>query len=211
MGSRDPRVDAYIANSADFARPVLTYLRELIHETCPDVEETLKWRMPSFMYRGILCGFAAFREHCTFGFWKGSLIVADRRKSLDAMGSFGRITKRTDLPSKAVLRGYIKQAMALNEDGIRAPAKRPTGPRPPLRTPFDLAAALKTNGAARAAYDGFSPSRKREYVEWITEAKTPATRARRVATALEWLGEGKSRNWKYVKSVETARSRSRRS
>jgi uncharacterized protein YdeI (YjbR/CyaY-like superfamily) len=195
MGARDPRVDAYIAESADFAKPILAYVRELVHATCPQTEETLKWGMPTFMHHGMLCGVAAFKQHCTFGFWKHGLVVGAGRYE-DAMGQFGRITKVADLPPKKELVGYIKKAMQLNEDGIRTPrsAKR----KPPPRTPADLAAALKKNRKALATYETFSPTAKRDYVEWITEAKTDATRLRRLATAVEWMAKGKQRNWKYM-------------
>lgn len=197
MAKKDPRINAYIAKSADFAKPILIHIRELVHKACPDVEETLKWNMPTFMYHGILCGMAAFKEHSVFGFWKGTLIVGEKGKSLEAMGSFGCIKKRSDLPSNKVLTGYIKQAMVLNEKGVKAPPKRKSAPSKPLEVPPYFTAALKRNKKAKGAFEGFSPSHQREYVEWITEAKTDATREKRMATALEWLSEGKSRNWKY--------------
>jgi uncharacterized protein YdeI (YjbR/CyaY-like superfamily) len=199
MGKRDPRIDAYIARSADFARPILTHIREVVHEACPDVEETLKWRNPGFMHQGLLCGMAAFKAHAALGFWKGTLIQADKTRSLEAAGSFGRITKVSDLPPKRVLMGYVKKAMELNERGIKAPAKHDRRPKAPLRTPADLRAALSRKKKAAATYKAFSPSAKREYAEWIVEAKTNATRARRIATAVEWMSEGKQRNWKYMK------------
>jgi len=199
MGMRDPRVDAYIAKSADFARPILTHLRELVHATCPEAEETMKWSFPHFMYKGMLCAMASFKEHCSFGFWKGSLIVPkDGADSEEGMGHFGRITRISDLPSKKVLTGYIKTAMKLNEDGI----KKPTPPKPKklveVVVPDDLLKALQGNSAARATFEKFSPSHKREYIEWITEAKTEATRTKRLQTAIEWMAEGKARNWKYM-------------
>ena len=200
-GKRDPRVDAYIENAAGFARPILTHLRALVHAACPEADETLKWSMPSFMYAGgILCGIAAFKQHVTFGFWKGSLIVpADGAGTNEqAMGQFGRITKLADLPSKKVLTGYIRQAMKLNEEGVKVPERaRPEKPRPAPDAPDDLAVALRKNKAAKTTWDAFSPSCKREYAEWITEAKREETRQKRVAHAVEWMGEGKRRNWKY--------------
>src|SRR6185503_19038554 len=183
MGKRDPRIDAYIAKSADFARPILTHIREVVHEACPEVQETLKWRNPTFMYDGILCGMGAFKAHAIFGFWKGTLIQVDRTRSLEAAGSFGRITQVSDLPPKRVLIGYVKQAMELNANGVKAPVKRDRPPRAALKTPGDLRAALAKKKKAAAAYAAFSPSAKREYAEWITEAKTAATRSKRVATA----------------------------
>lgn len=199
MGSRDPRIDAYIAKSADFAKPILMHLREVVHAACPDVEETMKWSFPNFLYKGILCSMAGFKEHCTFGFWKGSLIVDSAGQDIEkAMGQFGRITKLADLPSQKVLKGYIKQAMKLNDEGVKSPSRsKPKGPPKPLEVPDDLVRALQGNKKALATFEKFSLSHKREYVEWITEAKTETTRTRRLATTLEWLAEGKARNWKY--------------
>jgi uncharacterized protein YdeI (YjbR/CyaY-like superfamily) len=199
MGKKDARVDAYIAKSADFAKPILTYIREVVHSACPDVEETLKWSMPAFMYHGILCGMAAFKEHAAFNMWKGRLIVGDE-KDRDAMGQFGRLATVSDLPSRKVLAGYIKQAMALNEGGVKVPKVRKPGLERkviPTEPPADLAAALKKNAKARATFDGFSPSHKREYVEWIIEAKREETRKRRLEQAVAMLADGKTRNWKY--------------
>ena len=198
MGKRDVRVDAYISKAADFAKPILNQLREAVHASCPDVEEDMKWSFPHFMYKGMLCSMASFKEHAAFGFWKGSLIFGDQAKSGEAMGQLGRLTKPSDLPAKKVLAGYIKSAMALNDDGVKV-ARVPKRAAPKaVRVPEDLAAALKKNKKAHATFEGFSPSHKREYIEWITEAKTAGTRARRLETAVEWMGQGKSRNWKYV-------------
>ena len=198
MAVRDPRFDAYIAKSAEFARPILVQLREVVHSACPEVEETMKWSHPSFMYQGMLCGMAAFKAHCTFGFWKGELIVADDAASEAAMGQFGRITKLSDLPSKKVLTGYIKKAMALNEAGVKAPwAVKRAQPKPAAKVPDDLAAALARNKKARATFDSFPAGQRREYIDWITEAKRDETRQKRLAQTIEWLAEGKRRNWKY--------------
>jgi uncharacterized protein YdeI (YjbR/CyaY-like superfamily) len=199
MGKRDLRVDAYISKAADFAKPILNQLREAVHVSCPDVEEDMKWGFPHFMFKGMLCSMASFKEHAAFGFWKGSLIFDDHQaKSGEAMGHLGRLTKASDLPAKKVLAGYIRKAMALNDDGVKV-ARVPKRAAPKaVRVPEDLAAALKGNKKAHATFEAFSPSHKREYIEWITEAKTAGTRARRLETAVEWMGEGKSRNWKYV-------------
>ena len=198
MGKHDSRVDAYIAKSADFARPILEYLRAVIHEGCPEVEEAIKWGMPSFLYHGrILCGIAAFKQHCAFGFWGGRGLVGNEDKRDDAMGQFGRIASLKDLPSKKVLVGYVKQAMKLSDERAAAPPKPRKAPKPAPATPDDLAAALKKNKKAAVTYEAFSPSCKREYVEWITEAKREETRASRVAQAVTWMAEGKQRNWKY--------------
>lgn len=197
MGTRDPRIDAYIAKSADFAKPILTWLRATVHTACPAVEETMKWSSPHFMYEGMLCGMAAFKSHCAFGFWKASLILENERNK-EAMGHFGRITSLDDLPPRKVLIGYIKKAMELNEKGIKAPTRTKRAPKPEAAVPKDMAGALAKNKKARAAFDNFSKSHRREYVEWITEAKTEATRERRLETAIGWMAEGKSRNWKYI-------------
>jgi len=199
MGTKDPRFDAYITKSADFAKPILKYIRAVVHEACPEVKEELKWHNPSFMYKGILCGMAAFKEHAVFGFWKGTLIIADKGKSLEAAGSFGKLTKVSDLPSKKILIGYIKQAMALNDKGVKAPVKHNKGPKKPLRVPPYLLAALRKNKKALATFEDFSPSNKREYIEWVTEAKSEETRNNRLVTAVEWMAQGKVRNWKYIK------------
>lgn len=198
MGTRDPRVDAYIARSAEFARPILTHLRDIVHSACPEVEETLKWNAPHFMYHGMLAGMSAFKAHCAFGFWRGSLVTGgDGGIETQAMGQFGRITSLRDLPPKREIVGYVKKAMQLNEAGVKArPRKHP--PRPELPVPAELTAALRKHPKARATFEAFSPSHQREYVEWIAEAKTDETRKRRLASALEWMSEGKSRNWKYM-------------
>jgi len=199
MGKRDDRIDAYIARSAEFARPILTHLREIVHEACPDVEETMKWSFPHFLYKGMICNMASFKEHCAFGFWKGSLIVEKGGGEVEkAMGQFGRISKLSDLPSKKVLSGYIKQAMKLNEDGVKSPTRSKPKEKTPgeLVIPDDLASALRANSAASATFEKFSPSNRREYVDWLNEAKTQATRTRRLEQAVQWLAEGKPRNWK---------------
>ncbi len=196
MAQRDPRVDAYIAKAQPFAQPILTHLRELLHGACPDVEETIKWGMPMFMYHGILAGMAAFKAHAAFGFWKGGLITDTAEKSREAMWQFGKITSLKDLPGKRELRSLVKTAMKLNEAGAKAP--RPLKhAKPALRTPPDLAAALKSKAKARTFFASLAPSAKRDYIDWITEARRATTRAERVATTVQWLGEGKRRNWKY--------------
>ena len=196
MGKKDPRVDAYIAAAAPFARPILKSLRKSVHAACRDAEETLKWGHPHFLYRGMLCGMAAFKAHCAFGFWKDTLVVgADRAGG--AMGQLGRITALSDLPPDKVIAGWIVKAMKLNEQGVPAPRKAAGKPRPAPAVPADLAAALAKTPAARKTFADFSPSCKREYIEWITEAKREETRAKRLATTLEWLVQGKKRNWKY--------------
>jgi uncharacterized protein YdeI (YjbR/CyaY-like superfamily) len=196
MGKRDPRVDAYIAKSADFAKPILAHLRETVHAACPEVEEAIKWSNPAFMYKGMLCGMAAFKQHATFGFWKNSLLFGDGAKSTNPMEQFGRLTKVSDLPPAATLSTYVRKAARLNDEGVKVARKLKAAPKP-IRVPADLAAALKKSKKAKAVFDAFSPSHKREYIEWITDAKSADTRARRLAQAVEWIEARKSRNWKY--------------
>jgi len=190
MGEKDSRVDTYIA------KPILKHFRKLVHQGCPEVEEAMKWSFPHFMYKGMLCSMASFKNHCAFGFWKGKLIVP---ANPEAMGQFGRITSLSDLPKDGVLVDYVREAARLNETGGKLPRKPPE-PKKALATPPDLASALKKNAKARASFKGFSPSQEREYVEWITEAETEETRTKRLDTAVEWMSEGKPRNWKYLKA-----------
>lgn len=199
MPSKDKRIDAYISQSAEFAQPILNHIREVVHEGCPEVQETIKWGMPHFEHKGIMCGMASFKEHCAFGFWKGSLVIdAKEIKSVDAMGQFGRITSLKDLPPKKVLVGYVKKAAELNEAGIKNPARvKQRAEKKELVVPDYFTAAVKKNKKAFATFDGFPYSKKKDYVEWVTEAKTDETRARRLKTAVEWMAEGKARNWKY--------------
>ena len=197
MPKKDPRIDAFIEKSAPFARPILIHVRKLVHAACPSVEETLKWGMPHFDYKGVLLGMAAFKRHCAVGFWKADLVLGEARGTYEAMGNFGRITSLDDLPSDKVLTRYIRKAVELNEAGIKKPAPARPKKQKELVIPDDLQAALKKNRKALATFEGFSYSRRKEYVEWITEAKRDLTRARRLKTAMEWLAQGKSRNWKY--------------
>lgn len=197
MPTTDPRVDEYIERSAEFAKPILTHIRKLVHKACPDATETMKWSFPHFDYKGMLCSMASFKQHCAFGFWKQKLLEQDAFPAQKtAMGSFGRITSAKDLPSDKVLIDLIKQAAKLNDDGVKVP-KKPAPAKKELVVPDDLTAALKKNKPARETFEKFPYSCKKEYVEWITEAKTEATRNKRLATTLEWLAEGKRRNWKY--------------
>jgi len=202
VGTKDSRVEAYIARSAPFARPILRHLRSLLHKTSPDVRETIKWGFPHFEYHGILCSMAAFKEHCTFGFWKASL-MSDRHGLLTkvgktAMGHFGRLTKPADLPSDRILTACIREAMKLNEAGAKVPSHGGPSLKKALRIPLDFKMTLGRNKRARKTFDGFSYSHKKEYVEWITDAKTEETRARRMATALAWMARGRVRNWEYL-------------
>lgn len=202
MPSFDPRIDAYIEKSAPFAKPIMEHLRELVHKACPQVEENVKWGFPHFEYKGILCSMAAFKQHCSFGFWKAALMKDDKNvlKVADkhSMGHFEKLTALKDLPSDKVLVSYIKEAMRLNDEDIKLPAK-PKAPKKELETPPELLKAFKKNKTAQKTFENFSASHKREYVEWITEAKTDATREKRINTTIEWLTEGKNMHWKYTK------------
>jgi uncharacterized protein YdeI (YjbR/CyaY-like superfamily) len=202
MPSQDPRVDAYIGKAAEFAQPILRHVRELVHTGCPDVEETMKWSFPNFMYKGMLCSMAAFKEHCSFGFWKAQLILGRGRAGANTdaggMGQFGRISKLSDLPKDSDMLKYLKEAVRLNDEGVKLPARPKSNKPKTLVVPDYLSAALKKNKKALATFDGFSYSHRKEYVEWLTEAKTEETRQRRLQTTLVWLAEGKPRNWKYM-------------
>lgn len=193
----DPRIDAYIAKSADFAQPILEHIRTTVHAACPEVEETMKWSMPYFQYKGLLCHMASFKAHCAFGFWKGAILFPGVEKS--AMGHFGRLRSVEDLPPAKELGAIIARAMQLNDDDVKTPARAsPAGPRE-LVVPDYFQAALEGDQAALATFEKGSPSFKREYVTWIEDARAQATRERRMAQAIEWLAEGKARNWKYEK------------
>lgn len=190
--AEDPRVDAYIAAARPFARPILLHLRQQVHRACPAATEDIKWGFPHFLHAGILCSMAAFNEHCTFGFWKHALLKSPAGRS--GMDHFGRIASMDDLPDAAELRALIAEAARLNESGVARPPRKP---RPALSTPAWLAAALRQHPRGAAAFKAFSPSHRNEYIEWLSEAKTEATRQRRLAQALTWIAAGKKRNWQY--------------
>jgi uncharacterized protein YdeI (YjbR/CyaY-like superfamily) len=195
MGKTDARVDAYIGISAAFAQPILKHLRRLVHSACPEVEETIKWGMPHFTHLGNLCHMAAFKRHCAFGFWRHKLIVGEGSNA-EAMGQFGRISAPAEMPPDKLLADYIRKAARLNEAGVKTPGR--SAVKKKLVVPAYFQAALKKNKKALAMFEGFSPSHRREYVDWITEAKREETRQARIKTALEWLAKGKPRNWKYM-------------
>lgn len=197
--NKDKRIDAYIEKSKPFAQPILKYFRKLVHEACPEVEETIKWGAPHFNYKGLYCGMASFQEHCAFGFWKGS-IMQDPHHVLDkgrenGMGQFGRITSLDDLPEEKIILEYLKEAMQLNDEGVKVPKK----PKAPVsfKLPDYFAEALSQNKKAQDHFERFPPGKKKEYVCWLAEAKQEATREKRLKTAIEWIAEGKGRNWKY--------------
>ena len=192
MGTKDPRVDAYIEKAPDFAKPILKEIRARVHAACPTCEETMKWSTPAFDYKGPMCGMAAFKAHCMFGLWKAPLVVG----GADPHNRYRQIKSVADLPAEKEMAALIRKAMSLNDEGVvveRAPRTK----KAPARLPADLVAALQKNKKARTAFDAFSPSHKREYIEWITEAKREETRLKRVQTAVLWIAEGKARNWKY--------------
>jgi uncharacterized protein YdeI (YjbR/CyaY-like superfamily) len=198
MATVDTRIDDYIERSSEFARPILKHFRELVHQAWPEITETLKWSMPAFEYKGIVCGMASFKNHCAISFWKESLLGSDAFPAeKTAMGSFGRVTSLDDLPPDNVMIGLIQRAVELNEKGLKVKKTLPA--KTELVVPDVLTAALKKNAAARKTFENFSYSQKKEYAEWVGGAKTEATRDKRLATALEWLAEGKRKNWKYEK------------
>ena len=204
MGKKDKRIDAYIAKAADFAKPILKHFRELVHKACPDVEETMKWSFPHFDYKGgTMASMASFKQHAAIGFWKAALFsdakkLIDKAKTEEAMGHLGKISSLKDLPKDTVLLKYIKEAMKLNEAGIKVPQKERTTVKE-LVVPVYFTNAVKKNKKALKTFEGFSYSNKKEYVEWVSGAKTEDTKASRMATAVEWMSEGKIRHWKYQK------------
>jgi uncharacterized protein YdeI (YjbR/CyaY-like superfamily) len=211
MPKHDPRIDAYILKSAEFARPILEHIRALVHRACPGATETVKWGMPFFEYEGaILCNMAAFKQHCSLGFWKAPLMKDPNKLFVSvgetSMGHFGKITSLKDLPSAKVLTAYIKEAAKLNEEGVKALPTRKIGKEPAdrnaaktLDVPADIQKAINKIKEAKKTFEAFSYSNKKDYVEWITEAKTDETRKKRLDTAVEWMSEGKTRHWKYKK------------
>lgn len=210
MSAKDPRVDAYIARQADFARPILEYLRKVIRAAGPDLVETIKWGHAFYVGRGPVCHMAAFKHHVALGFWKHRVVPASVAKPKEAMGVLGRITSVKDLPSARVLAGYVRQAMALDAAGPAAKAVGKAGskpkprPLPPMPTLFKT--ALARHPKARDYFASLAPSHRREYLEWIVGAKQDATKARRIATAIEWLSEGKHHNWRYEARSQAAKA-----
>ncbi len=199
MKNASPEFDAYIAQSAPFARPILKKIRSLFHKACPEVQEVMKWSAPHFEYKGLLGSMAAFKQHVSWGFWKAGL-MNDPKGLLIGVGNTAmaaaKVTNVNDLPDDKTIIAYIHEAVRLNDEGVKVPRPK-ASERKELVVPDDLAVALKKNKKALATFNGFSYSHKKEYVEWIVGAKQEATRQRRLATAIEWLAEGKSRNWKY--------------
>jgi len=194
VAKKDPRIDAYIKNAQPFARPILKHLRALVHRGCPNCEESIKWQSPAFDYKGPVCFMAAFKEHAAFGFWKGKLLFGSKHKG--AMGHFGRITSIDDLPSEKQLIGYVRKAAELNERGVQP--KRARRGTQKVTVPSDLKLALAKNSKARQIFENFSYSHKKEYVDWITDAKRDETRLKRLKTTIQWLSQGKPQNWRYM-------------
>jgi uncharacterized protein YdeI (YjbR/CyaY-like superfamily) len=201
MKNTDPRIDAYIENAPDFAQPIMTKVRKLFHRAYPDIGETIKWGNPTFEHKGIVGGFGAFKKHVAFGFWKAQA-MADPENLFEGNVKASPVTIKwtsvKELPTDKVLVAYIKQAVKLNEDGVKA-VKKKTARKPAPKAPPELMAALKKNKRALKTFEGFSPSAKREYCEWVSDAKREATRDKRIVQAVEWMAEGKPRNWKYMK------------
>lgn len=201
MPQTDPRIDAYIAKAEPFAQPVLNHLRSLVHKACPEVEEKIKWGFPHFDYKEeMMCSMASFKKHCVFGFWKASLMkdpaLMETAKSEVAMGHIGRIISLNDLPSDKKMMAWIREAMQLNDDGVKIKKEKKTASVPD--TPADLREALQKNKKARAQFEKFPPSHRKEYIQWIEEAKRAETRQKRIEQTVEWVAEGKQRNWKYM-------------
>jgi uncharacterized protein YdeI (YjbR/CyaY-like superfamily) len=203
MGKKDERVDDYIKKSAEFAKPILIYLRNLVHKACPEVSETIKWSFPHFEYKGVLCSMASFKQHCAFGFWKGALLSDSHKVILNAenaaMGHLGQIKNLADLPSDKILIEYIHEAKQLNDDGIKLPSKLKKKVSKNLTAPDYFRQALSKDKDALKTFEKLSPSHQREYIEWITEAKNDDTRNKRMLASIKWMSEGKSRNWKYLR------------
>jgi len=194
---RNKDVDAYIAKAPEFAKPILNRIRSAYHKAGPEIEETIKWGVPFFEYKGVLGQMAAFKQHASYGFWHAKL-MKDSKKILPpheppGMGG-AKLTDVLQLPAERVLVAYVKEAMALNEAGVKRPPRKKAVA---IKVPRDLATALKSNAKAAETFKTLSVSCRNEYVEWITDAKQDATRRKRLATTIQWLKEGKARNWKY--------------
>lgn len=202
MKNTNKAIDVYIEKSAAFAKPILNHVRQLVHQACPEVEEKMKWSFPHFDYKNeMMCSMASFKAHCAVNFWKAALMkdstLIENARSEISMGHLGRITTLKDLPADKKMLAFIKEAMELNDKGIKLPAKPKTIERKELVVPAYFQQVIDKNKKAKATWENYAYSHKKEYVEWITEAKSAATRNKRMETALEWIAEGKDRNWKY--------------
>jgi uncharacterized protein YdeI (YjbR/CyaY-like superfamily) len=204
MVTKDPRVDTYIEQAAPFAKPILKYLRRVIHQGCPDAVETIKWSSPFFEYKGILCGFVEFKAHCSLFFWKDidvSRFLPKTNTAGGGMGQFGEITSLADLPKDSVLLACVRSAVEQRESPD-SKAKRAAKPGVEVPVPPELKKALAKNAKAAATFARFAPSHRREYIMWITDAKREETREQRLKTTVEWLKEGKPRNWEYLQRTK---------
>jgi uncharacterized protein YdeI (YjbR/CyaY-like superfamily) len=194
--TRDPRIDAYIEKAAPFAQPILEHVRQRVHAAAPEADETMKWSTPTFTIDGkILLGMAAFKAHAALNFWRGQELRGGDANA-DAMGQFGRLTSLDDLPSDAELDALIREGAVLAR-AAPAPRKVKHEPKPPAEVHPEFAAALADNPKAKEVLENFPPSARREYLDWIAEAKQDKTRSKRIADAIEWLNDGKRRHWKY--------------
>ncbi|MFZ1743871.1 MAG: YdeI/OmpD-associated family protein [Pontixanthobacter sp.] len=186
--AEDKRVDDYIASAKPFAQPILTHLRKLIHRALPDVEECIKWGMPHFMIGGKnLVGLAAFKAHASM------VIHHEEAKQGEGMGQFGKVHEMSHLPDDEAIILRLQRAA----EAMGTPRPRKAKSKPDILVPDYFQIALNENPTAKATFDGFAPSHRREYLEWIVGAKRPETRSKRVTEAIAFLTEGKRRNWKY--------------
>lgn len=206
MKNPDQRIDAYISKALPFAQPILKHLRALVHKACPDVKETIKWGMPSFDYKGPYFSVAAFKQHCAGGFWKYKLIndpkgyLGERKNTGgEAMGNLGRMTSLKDLPPDKAMIDFLKQAKKLNDDGVKVIIRKITKEKKEIVVPDYFLKAISKNKNAKKYFEAFTPGKKKEYVEWLVDAKTDETRNNRLAQAVKWISENKIRNWKYLK------------
>lgn len=199
MPKKDPRIDAAIRDAAPFAKPILLRLRKVVHKTCPEAEETIKWGFPHFIYKGkILCAMVNFKAHCRLGFWTGARLIKNGgKRTATFFDQIDRLEAVSEIPSDAEVAFHIREAMKLLDAGPAPHSARAKAKKPPVRPPADFLRALKASKKAFQSFEDFSPSHQREYVTWINDAKTDETRERRIETAVEWISEGKSRNWKY--------------
>lgn len=197
MAATDPRIDAYMAKAAGFGQPILAELRRRVHAACPEIDESIKWGAPAFLYKKkILAVMASFKQHVAFNLWHGAQVVGEGAQATEGMGQFGKLTSVDDIPGADEMSGYLRKAMKLIEEGASG-GRRKAEPKPRLAAPADLLAALAGNARAHQVFNGFPPGKQRDYVDWILDAKRDETRRRRVAQAVEWLAEGKARHWKY--------------
>lgn len=204
---KNKKVDEYISQAHDFAKPILNHLRKLIHIACPQAEESIKWGHPHFEYKGLLCNMAAFNKHCAFGFWKAALMKDAnllQENNADAMGHSGKIKSLSDLPKDRIIVARVKEAVLLNEKGITLPVRKPSDKKHEISVPLLLQKELIKNKMASDAFNNLSSYHKKEYIDWIDEVKTEKTKLMRIATTIKWLTEGKTKNWKYLQTTSAS-------